>query len=345
MSIVVNMTRPTIMDVARKCGVSKTTVSVILNDSPASSRVPKETQDRVRAMAEGLGYRPNWRARALASRKTHTIGVLYYPPMPLVVRGNYEGIMAGINEVLSARGYHMLYVPLGDKTEEWQRILLDQRMDGCLVLSRLRQPLADILKRGGLRATLVNADSDEPLPTVIADDFHGSEQCTQHLISLGHKRITFFAGKQPPHYSLTQREEGYAAAMKAAGLEKQICIVSEGDADQFVHEFVATNAQRCTAVLVYTHYLAIKLLQKSWEAGISVPHDLSVVTFSNAYPVEDVIPPLTTVALPTEEMGRTAAELVLEQIESNGAAKPRRIVLKETLIVRKSTAAPSEERR
>ena len=105
-----------------------------------------------------------------------------------------------------------------------------------------------------------------------------------------------------------------------------------------MREFVATNAQRSTAVLVYTHYLAIKLLQKAWEAGLRVPNDLSVVTFSNSYPVEDVIPPLTTVALPTEEMGRMAAEMVLEQIETNGEAAPRRVVLKETLIVRKSTA-------
>src|SRR3954471_12932537 len=83
--------RPTIMDVARKCGLSKTTVSVILNDRPASTRVPQETRDRVRAAALTLGYRPNWRAQALANRKTQTIGVLYAPPMPIVVRGNYEG--------------------------------------------------------------------------------------------------------------------------------------------------------------------------------------------------------------------------------------------------------------
>ena len=74
MSIVDSMTRPTIMDVARTCGVSKTTVSVILNESPASSRVPKDTQDRVRAAAEKLGYRPNWRARALETSPQLTPG-------------------------------------------------------------------------------------------------------------------------------------------------------------------------------------------------------------------------------------------------------------------------------
>src|SRR6185436_4412626 len=104
------MSRPTIADVARACGVSKTTVSVILNDSLASSsaRVSPETQERVRRAATELGYRPSWRGRALSNRKTHMIGILYAPPMPIVVRGNYEGIMAGINETLSKHSYHML---------------------------------------------------------------------------------------------------------------------------------------------------------------------------------------------------------------------------------------------
>jgi len=267
--------------------------------------------------------------------------------MPLVVRGNYEGIMVGINEVLSQRGYHMLFVPLGENTDEWGRLLLDQRMDGCLVLSRLREPLGEIIKAGRLRAALVNADSDQNLPIVIADDYDGTMQMMEHLLSLGHKRITFLVGKQPPHYSLTQRRDAYKASMRDAGLEANVNIV-ESDLDDFVaglRSSIASNdvKKRPTAVLVYTHYLAIKLLQKCWEAGMRVPQDLSVATYSNAFPVEDVIPPLTTMALPTEQMGREAAEMVIEQVETDGAAQPRRAVLKETLIKRQSTAAPPQQ--
>ena len=96
-----------------------------------------------------------------------------------------------------------------------------------------------------------------------------------------------------------------------------------------------------TAIVTYTHHAAISMLRLLWEAGLSVPKHLSVATFSNSYPVSEVIPPLTVMALPTEEMGRTAAEMVLEQIRTSGAAPPRRMVLKETLIVRKSTAPPA----
>jgi LacI family transcriptional regulator len=336
-SIIDDMGRPTITDVAKKSGVSKTTVSVILNKSPASERVSRETQDRVRLVAEQLGYRPNWRARALSNQRTHTIGVLYTPPMPIVVRGNYEGIMIGINEVLHARGYHLLFVPLSKDPDEWGPVLLDQRMDGCLILSRMRDPLLALLKKGRLPATLVNAHPTYNLPAVIADDCEGARESTRHLLSLGHRDIVFLLSNQPQHYSIAQRQQGYAEVMCEAGYGHHVRVFG-GPLEEFVG-WLKQATPRPTAVVVYTHFLAVKLLQVLWEAGLHVPDDLSVTTFSNAYPVEDTIPPLTAIALPTEQMGRTAAELLIEQIETNSAAPPRCVVLKEHLVARRSTAA------
>ena len=342
MGIVVPMKRPTIRDVAQLCGVSKTTVSVILNETPAASRVPVETQQRVRDAANQLGYRPSWRARALTSRRTHTIGVLYAPPMPLIVRGNYEGIMAGINETLARHGYHVMFVPLGEDPATWGDVLMDQRMDGCLVLSRLYDALSALLKQTRMPVALVNADTDEPVPVCIADELGGSQQNAQHLVNLGHRRIAFFLGDVPPHYSVTQRVGGYEDVMRRSGLAEHVRVVT-GKPDAFANAMAAERPDaRPTAVVVYTHFAAITLLRLFWERGLRVPQDVSVATFSNSYPVAEVIPPLTTVALPTEEMGRTAAEMVLEQIKSAGGAAPRRAVLPETLIVRKSTAAPPD---
>jgi DNA-binding LacI/PurR family transcriptional regulator len=336
-SIIDEMGRPTIKDVARKSGVSKTTVSVILNRSPASERVSQETQNRVRMIAEQLGYRPNWRARALSFQRTHTIGVLYTPPMPIVVRGNYEGIMIGINEVLTERGYHLLFVPLGKNPEEWGEVLLDQRMDGCLILSRVREELLPLLKKGRLPVTLVNAFPNYDLPCVIADDYDGAKQATRQLLELGHKDIVFLLSQQPSHYSIAQRQQGYAEVMADAGLGDMVRCFG-GSLDEFVTWFKQASP-RPTAIVAFTHFLAVKLLQALWDAGFKVPDDVSVTTFSNAYPVEDTIPPLTTIALPTVEMGRTAAELLIEQIETASAAPARCVTLKETLIPRRSTAA------
>jgi LacI family transcriptional regulator, galactose operon repressor len=331
--------RPTIRDVAQLCGVSKSTVSVILNDSPASSRVPRDTQDRVRQAASQIGYRPSWQARALTSRRTHTIGVLYAPPMPLIVRGNYEGIMAGIHETLARHGYHMMFVPLGEDPATWGDLLMDQRMDGCLILSRLHDSLAGLLRETRMPAALVNADTTLPLPVCVADEFDGGVQITRHLIDLGHERITFFLGEQPSHYSVTERVGGYEHAMTCSGLGRHIDVV-RGTLQNFIDATIARPADdRPTAMICYTHFLAITTLRLLWERGHRVPQDLSVATFSNSYPVAEVIPPLTTVGLPTEEMGRAAAQMVIDQIQSGGEAEPRRVVLKETLIVRKSTAA------
>ena len=349
MGIVIPMKRPTISDVARLCGLSKTTVSVILNETPAASRVPAETHQRVKQAADQLGYRPSWRARALTQRRTHTIGVVYAPPMPLIVRGNYEGIMAGINETLTRHRYHVMFVPLGEDPGEWGDMLMDQRMDGCLVLSRLYDALANLLKQTRMPVTLVNADTELPLPVVIADDFQGARDLTKHLLDLGHRRVTFFLGDQPPHYSVDGRVGGYQQAMKDAGLNSYASVV-RGSVQDFVAAVTRTRdggerggesgGDRPTALITYTHHAAISMLRLLWEAGLSVPKELSVATFSNSYPVAEVIPPLTVMALPTEDMGRTAAEMVLEQIQTSGAAAPRRMVLQETLIVRKSTAPP-----
>jgi DNA-binding LacI/PurR family transcriptional regulator len=187
--------------------------------------------------------------------------------------------------------------------------------------------------------TLVNADTELSHPVVIADDLQGSHDLTQHLLDLGHRRITFFLGDQPPHYSVTGRIDGYQQAMKAAGMNPYADVV-KGNIQDFVAALTKSAGERPTAVITYTHHAAISMLRLLWEAGVNVPRDISVATFSNSYPVAEMIPPLTVMALPTEDMGRTAAEMVLEQINTGGAAPPRRVGLQETLIVRKSTAPP-----
>jgi LacI family transcriptional regulator len=232
----------------------------------------------------------------------------------------------------------MMFVPLGEDPATWGDLLMDQRLDGCLVLSRLYDALAALLRQTRMPVALVNADTPLNLSVCIADELDGAAQNTQHLLELGHERIVFFLGDQPPHYSVTQRVGGYEQAMARAGKSAFARVVT-GKIQDFAAAVIAQASQdRPSGIILYTHFAAISLLRLLWEAGIRVPQDISVATFSNSYPVADVIPPLTTAALPTEEMGRTAAEMVLEQIRTGGEAEPRRVVLKETLIVRKSTA-------
>ena len=185
------------------------------------------------------------------------------------------------------------------------------------ILSRVREELLPLLKRGRLPATLVNASPTYGLPSVNPDDHEGAIQATRHLLELGHKDIVFLLAQQPKHFSIAQRQQGYAEVMLEAGLGNHVRVFG-GPLDEFA-TWLKESSPRPTAIVAFTHFLAVKLLQVLWDAGFRVPDDVSVTTFSNAYPVEDTIPPLTAVALPTVEMGRAAAEMLIEQIESNGA--------------------------
>jgi LacI family transcriptional regulator len=327
------VSRVTINDVARQCGLSIATVSKVLNRR-SQARIPAPTQERVLEVAKELGYRPSYLARALANQRSHTIGVLYAPPMALIPRGIYESLMDELDRVLSARGYQLMFVRLTDHVEQWRQILQDQRFDGCLVLSGAPPAVVEMLAGSAMPCVLVNLKSETPLPSVQTDDFDGAVQVTRHLIELGHQKIGYYADVNEPHYSAERRHAGYCHAMAEAGLTTMEPFGGETAA---LAERLKREPGLVSAVIAYQHRIAVCLLQSLWRQGLSVPGDVSVATFNNAYPVEQTIPPLTAVALPTVEMGRRAAEMLLDRVERPGEAPVEGVVLKERLVVREST--------
>jgi DNA-binding LacI/PurR family transcriptional regulator len=169
------------------------------------------------------------------------------------------------------------------------------------------------------------------------DDENGTRAVMRHLLSLGHKRIAFNLGETPPaHFSVSIRAATYQLCMREAGLTPEEPFV--GPIDQFVRRMIA-DPNRPTAILDYEHWSAVRLLQELWRNGLRVPDDISVATFNDTYPVMEVIPPLTTVALPTIQIAEHAVRLLLERIEQP-QTPAETIVLQESLVVRESTAAP-----
>lgn len=330
----------TIIDVARRCGLSKATVSKALNLSSDQCRLRAETRERVLRAARELGYRPNWRARALASQRTQTIGLLYNPPVPQVGGGVYGDIFSAFTRVVGAYGYHLLYVPVqGD--HDWREVLLSHRLDGWVALEAVPEVVEETLGDVSMPAVLINAESKLPVPRVMFDDHDGAVQATRHLIELGHRRITFFHGPEAMnHCSVEARIAGYQQAMRDAGLADRIDV-----ADNMLEEFAETRLltpDRPTAVLCYMHYFAVDLLGILHRHGVRVPQDLSLATFNDVYPVGRMYPALTAVALPGSEMGECAAGLLLQQIETKAQAQANVVTLKERLVTRESTAPPPE---
>lgn len=331
--------RPTLADVARRCGLSKAAVSQALNWSPDRPSTLRETTRRkILKVAEEMGYRPSWRGRILANQRTHMIGVLYVPPMGVVPRGIYESMTDELDRVFGGRGYQLIFVRLPDEVSHWRQVLAEQRFDGCLVLGAAPAAAVQMLAESRMPCVLVNLKSDTSLPHVLVDDFDGAVQVTRHLIELGHRRICYHpGGPEDVHYSDEERYDGYCHAMCEAGLAPLPPLTME------TSELAARlrQPQPPTAVITFQHRIAVKMLERLWRHGIRVPQDLSLATFNNAFPVMNVIPPLTAVALPAEEMGRRAAEMLLHRIERPDEFVAENVVLKEQLIVRESTAPPA----
>lgn len=330
----------TIIDVAQRCGLSKATVSKALNYPADQCPLRHETRQRVLQAARDLGYRPDWRARALASQRTQTIGLLYSPPVPRMT-GVYEEIVGAFTKLLDAKGYHLLFVPVAGLTDDWQEILLSHRLDGWVAFETVPEAAEETLGSSTLPAVLVNVQSKLPRPHVVFDDHDGAVQATRHLIELGHRRITFFHGPEwITHYSVEARIAGYREAMLNAGLAD--CIdVADLMLEEFIEQRLLTD-DRPTAVLCYMHHFAVDMLGILLRAGVRVPQDLSIAAFNDVYPVARTFPTITTVALPGEWMGRLAAQLLLQQIESKDPVDGQNFTLKEKLVVRESTAPPAK---
>ena len=330
--------RLTLVDVARRCGVSKAAVSQALNWSPERpTTLREETRLRIVQVAEEMGYRPSWRGRLLANRRTHMLGVLYMPPMGVVPRGIYETMTDELDRAVRARGYQLIFVRLPDDIALWRQTLADQRFDGCLVLGAAPHEAVQMLAAADFPSVLVNLPKETDLPHVLVDDFGGAVQVTQHLIDLGHRHIVYSpGGPEDVHYSNERRYAGYCHAMSEAGLTPL------GRVDVKSPAFLDSVGKPGgpTALVTFQHRIAVAMLEVFWRRGLRVPQDVSVATFNNAFPVEHTIPPLTVVSIPSAEMGRRAAEMLLERIERPAEFEAKDVTLPETLVVRESTAPP-----
>jgi len=328
--------RPTLADVARRVGVSKSAVSQTVNWEPGrATTIKEETRKRIMRVVEEMGYRPSWRGQVLAKQRSQAVAVVYSAPLGAVPRGVYLEIVDHIEMQLGKVDLCPTFVHIKDHSERFDRLMGDARFDGCLSLGVLSSEVLDILRENRVPTVLINSDADESWTRICVNDVAGTRLVMQHLLSLGHKRVVYYSGSiPPPHGSVEIRSSTYQRCMLEAGLQPQGPFV--GPTDRFVEQIFKLSDPP-TAVLAFDHWCAVTLLQALWRKGLRVPDDISVATFNNTYPVAEVIPPLTTVSLPAGQMAEHAVRLLLERIE-RPETPPETIVLQEGLVVRESTA-------
>lgn len=334
----------TLVEVAREAGVSVATVSRILNgENKELWPGPAARAERIRQIAAKLGYRPDWRARALRGGQTHSIGVVYSEVNPMMDTTSYGRMFRTFGEVLEPAGYHLMFMHVARQAGPQPASIL-QAVDAAVYYHKITDGALDASELVRGPSIQINCEPRLAHPSIHPDDMGGATALAQHLLSLGHKRVVFTAicrpGSDYDHYSMDIRRQAILQVMTEAGLGHGL---TQWTADygvpfaEMVAKFKAMpRSERPTAMVISYSIAALNFLNEFVRQGVRIPEDLSIVTFDDNELIERAIVPMTAVAVPMEEMGRTAGGLILGLLQ-NPNKKVGNIVLPERLFARAST--------
>ena len=333
--------RPSIKDIARIAGVSPSTVSRALAESP---RVSLATRERIQAIADELAYTPSQAARSLVMGSSPIIGVI----SPTLSDPYIASVMKGLEEASHEAAYQRLVASTqGDSSRELAmvRMLLGHNVGGLIILSsRANGDYRDLLEQIDIPVIFVNSlHTGDQVYNVATDNEYGGWLATTHLLEQGHRRIAYLSGPNRGR-SQTARAAGYRRALEEAGgsFEQRLLIPGDGSiraGREALHWWLnQSRHERPTAIFCYNDLSALGLLSEAYQQGVSVPEALSVVGFDNVPMTEISIPPLTTVEQRTEELGRLAVITLLTALQRKPVTD---VFLRGDLIVRASVKAIS----
>jgi LacI family repressor for deo operon, udp, cdd, tsx, nupC, and nupG len=324
-----------IKDVARIAGVSTATVSRTLAEP---EKVTEETRRKVEEAIQRIGYVRNALARSFRMQRTQTILVL----LPDVGNPFYSLIIQGLEEVAQHHHYRLLIGDTQNQAEREQQYLQavrQRQVDGVISLGHT---LPDIPELNGKRIPIVMACEylhDASVSSVSIDNIAAAETATEHLLSLGHRRIIFING--PAHTPLSKdRLRGYRNALKNAGVEYDPRLVRRGDfslasGEQVALEIFQENLT-FSAIFAANDTMAIGAIKVLRGRGLRIPDDISVIGFDDIEFAQYVEPPLTTIHQPRREIGRAAMKKMIAKL-ANKSEKVGQVILGHELVLRSST--------
>jgi len=333
-------TRPTQADVARVANVSQAMVSYILNDNTTLT-VPDETRARILAAIDDLGYVPNRRAQSLRTGKTYTLAVI----IPDITNPFYPAFERGVQDAAEQRGYDLVTYNtdgVAEKEITCLRSLQQGRVDGVVgvffhATTEHLRPLTDqgvAVVRFEPRA---RGPLDVAVDSIYVDNSAAARTAVSYLIERGHTRIGMIAGRQGPR---STRVLGYRQALTDHNIPIKDDLIHDGDFAEgggyAGMRGLLTLTPRPTAVFAANDLMAMGALIALREEGLRVPQDMAVVGFDDIPAAKLVAPPLTTVTQFERDIGRRAAEMVLERLHEaiTGVARseemPYRLVLRES---------------
>jgi len=330
----------TIIDVAKRAGVSSGTVSRVLNHA----NVPPETLRRVRAAVADLGYVPNYAARSLKRRSTEQIALV----IPDVGNPVYVQMAKSVQRVAAAHGYQLSLISTDNGAMDERRVLLglqQRRLDGMVLVSLRPGPaLVQRIREAADRVCLIGSFPDDlPADAVRVDSGQGVALGVHHLLDQGRARVAMVNGT-PGTTPGRKRAEGYRDALLGRAVPYRPELVVEGDFSmqsgyRAVDELLA-RAPDVDAIFCANDLMALGVLRRLREVGRGVPTDVAVVGMDDIDMAGMSAPTLTSVSLQAEERGRLATEMLLERLAHDGPWAPRTVSVPPRLVVRESSTAP-----
>lgn len=330
------MSHVTLKDIGKEVGVSATTVSRALNNKPDISYQVKQ---KIKEVAERLGYSPNALARSLKAKKTSSIGVLIAD----IADPFFAPIVKGIENTARQMGYSIILCDTGEEYEQEKlalQMMLEKRVDGLLI-TPCQTEYGDILEleRKKVPFVLLGRHFDVvESDYVIADEIEGAFSATDYLIKKGHKKILFING---PNYisSAKERLVGYKRALQEHAVLFDKSLVKEGalkmeDGYRIMKEILFAGT-KFTAVFAYCDFVVLGIMQALEEAKLKIPEDIAIVGYDDVAFARFLQVPLTTVHIPKYELGKEAMKLLREKIEGE-IQETQNVVLETKLVIRKS---------
>ncbi len=330
---------PTMSDIAEICGVTRQTVYAALNDKPG---VSEETRQRILSAVKEHNYRPNRIALTLKNKSTNMVGVTIFD-----IRNTFfADWVQGINRVLRKHGLHLMVFEVADKEEEIDAIetIIDYQVCG-MILCPVHAPggtdvMNDVNQRG---IPLVSLGPVEGLeyPIISVQNVEVGLKATDHLVELGHRRLVCFRGPDT-NYDAGDRAQGFVKSLNKHGIQyKPEMMIKAGDTIEEGYRCALEilrmpRAERPTGILCFNDALAMGVYEAIRELGMSIPDDMSVVGCDDVRLARLLGPPLSTMAVPVQEMGEAAAELLIAQIESKDSFDSHARVFKPKLVSRGS---------
>jgi len=329
-------------DIAKSLQVSKTTVSLVLNNKGDIHKISKDTQKRILDFARKHNYKANHLARGLSRGQSETIGLI----IPNIADVFYSKIASCIEKKAKEYNYTVVFSSSNENTETEKELILsmmNRQVDG-LIIASTQQNETDIQQLKNAKFPFVLIDRHYPdIDTnyVIVDNHDGVKNVTQHLINLGKEKIGFIS-IEPKLDAIKQRLYGYQDALLVNDIPEKKEYIKELNNNNYqqqmkgaIRELVGAP-NHVDAIVFSTHYLTASGLRELRLLNCKVPDDVAIVSFDELSAFDLIDPAITAIIQPVNKLGNYAVEILLDEMEGRKTSKESKKILKTELVVRKS---------